>query len=214
MRILDRKKRFVWCDLETFGLDSESDPILEVGFKVTDLNLNVVDQMSILVWDMAFYGTRFAKLQADAANLPDESEEGRNARFVLEMHNSSGLWDDVRRRGTRPLEAERIVNEWLQQHRILGGSDPLCGSSVQFDRGMLEAQMPTIARRFSHRNIDVSTIKELCLRFNPKMYAHLGEDVLTNKSHRVLDDLDDTIAELNWYADNFLFIDPEALLEE
>jgi oligoribonuclease len=80
------------------------------------------------------------------------------------------------------------------------------GSSIQFDRDMLRAQYPSILGRFSYRNIDISTLKELCKRLNPELYARFEQVVIPQKKHRVMPDLEDTINEFNSYIESFLWI--------
>jgi oligoribonuclease len=69
--------------------------------------------------------------------------------------------------------------------------------------------MPESMDLFSYRNTDISTVKELCKRFNPVLSRKIAGDVIQKKLHRVLPDIDDTIAELEWYRDSFLFWDTE-----
>lgn len=189
--------RLVWTDLETFGLDPERDPIIEIGFLLTDLELKPIDKFTTLIWEEGVYDTAYKNLLKDAEN-------GGDGKFVLDMHNKSGLWDAARSLGGSIALAATEVHEWLDEHDI-NGKDPLCGSSVGFDRGMLGTQFPDIEQRFHYRNIDISSLKELCLRYNPRVAAKMSEVTSPQKLHRSLPDLMDTIGEFQFYLDNFLW---------
>ena len=43
----------------------------------------------------------------------------------------------------------------------------MCGNSICQDRRFLARQMPKLERYFHYRNLDVSSIKELCYRWRP-----------------------------------------------
>ncbi len=190
--------RFLFCDLETFGLDYDEDPILEMGFAIYDVNLSVVPiaTFSSILWRPEYGARREDKRETDS--------------FVEAMHTKSGLWADIKagpESGEKdlwhPLAVEERAIAWLENHDI-GRDDPLVGSSIQFDRNMLAHQHPAIEKIFSYRNIDISSLKEVCRRINPALFEKLPK---SREAHRVLDDCDDSREELKWYVDNFLYMD-------
>lgn len=187
----DALDRFVFVDTEAFGLNPTTDFIIELGFCITDTDLSIIDDFSITIWDTPSYDGRLEALRAGSD------------KFVLEMHNKSGLWVDAQAEGATMEFATTEALDWLNGHGI-GRGDPLCGSSVQFDRQMLAAQMPAVEQLFSYRNIDCSTIKELCRRVNPRIYELMEQTTQPMKLHRALPDLRDSVNELSYYFDNFL----------
>lgn len=196
--------RLVWVDLETFGLNPQTDWIIEIGIRITDLDLETIDDLEVQVWETTKYDHRLADLEGDALN----GDAG--AKYVLEMHRKSGLWNAAQMNGISVDEATDRVKTFLDGYGVgkfdkPEDKEPVCGSSVQFDRNMWIAQMPGIDEIFSYRNIDVSTIKELCRRYNPRVYSLLADATQQKKLHRVLPDLDDTIGEFGFYKDNFLW---------
>lgn len=203
MRVADT--RFVWADIETTGLLPMSEDVLEVGFRITDMDLNTLDEFDVLIWEPGFYDRKLK-------NLRYAAESGdKGAEYVLEMHNKSGLWDLARTEGMTLEDGEREILAWLASHGMnptvpMGERDPICGNSIQFDRGFLVEAFPGVLDCFSYRNVDVSTLKELCRRLNPSVYARLGEYAPRQEKHRALADLDDSIAEFRFYRDNFLFV--------
>jgi oligoribonuclease len=198
-RVPDDDDLFILVDTETFGLNPQTDHILELGFVVADYNFEIVDSWAMVVWENPHYQFRRIELREDATKGDEK------AQIVQEMHTKSGLWHDATQFG-HPVE--EVISEakiFLDSYNV-GKNDPMVGSSVQFDRLMLEAQMPEIFDKFSYRNIDTSTLKELCRRLNPDIYERLDETTLPKKLHRVEPDLEDTLKEFKFYVDNFLWI--------
>lgn len=189
--------RLVLIDTETFGLNPKSDFIIELGFMIVDMDFNIIDDFQCSIWDSPSYDGRFSSLGYMAA------QGDKPATLVLEMHNKSGLWSDVQIHGFTVEQAITRATDWLSKHKV-GKEDPMVGSSVQFDREMLREQMLPIFDIFSYRNIDTSSIKELCRRFNPGVYAHLDNITQPKKLHRVVPDLQDTLGELEFYRNEFL----------
>lgn len=190
---------FVWVDIETTGLDPYDDEILEAGFKVTDLDLNILHENVVRVW---------------STGLESFWESEDVSAWAKHMHEHNGLIDDCRTDGMLKGVADTLFTESLQ--RILDGigfafkdennqlaKPPMCGSSVHFDRGFLAVHFPTFAKMFSYRNADVSAVKEFMKRNNPELAAKLPEK--TQEMHRALPDIDDTITEYKFYAENYLY---------
>ena len=204
---------YVFVDVETFGLDYQCDPVVELGIRVTDKYLKDVTRKTWLI-------------------LPEDLEDAwrSSSDFIKEMHTKSGLIDDLR---VLPKEGYTIDDvdhpdygryanysanfqsydawRWLTESLDLEpGKMPMCGSSVHFDRSMIESQLLVLHGFFSHRNIDVSTVKELCRRWNPALYSRISKDPMCqkeNQKHRPQEDLDGTIHELQFYFDNFFQVE-------
>lgn len=194
--------RFFFVDIETTGLLPANEVILEVGIKIVDPRLRLIDEYDVVVWDSPHYDKVFDALKERAA-LGDH-----NARFVLDMHDKSGLWGDAQANGLTVDRAAHEVAEFLIGHGISNDrktGDPMCGSSIAFDRSHLDFHMPSVSSLFHYRNVDTSTIKELCRRMNPGLYSRLETNTVKQEKHRALDDIDDTIGELKFYRDNFFW---------
>jgi oligoribonuclease len=179
--------RLIWVDIETMGLDPAVCPIIEVGFRLTDIELKTLDERQLLIWDSPYFDDAWSK-----ASVP-----------VKEMHNTSGLAHEAQNMGI-PIDAAReVMVDFLSMNGV--DQEVLCGSSVDFDRSFLLEQYPEVAAMFHYRVIDISTLKELCRRLNPRVYEHLEESTKPKKAHRVIDDLNDTIEEFRFYRDEFLY---------
>jgi oligoribonuclease len=180
----------LWVDIETFGLAVE-DPILEIGLRVTDLDLNTVDEIVHTIWN---------KPREERYQLPLGRDE-----WVLKVHSENGLFDEARSRHYQyPREIEPELIEFKQKHFPGDEKPPMCGSSVHFDREHLFWDFPALHDQFGYRNIDISSLKELCKRFNPGVYSQIDQYTTKQERHRVVPDLDDTISEARFYLDIFL----------
>lgn len=197
---------FVLIDIEATGLippEAKFDPLpIELGLMILDVDLDILDSKSWLIWDDG-WSTRLQWMR-------DNPEFESNA-LVLKMHDESGLWSEAMKYGDRVDSVAELAGEFLQGHGITSAlpikeRPPLTGSSCQYDRGVLGLWMPNVLNHFHYRNIDVSTIKELCRVVNPGVYEKLPEYTNKQEKHRVIPDLEDTREELGFYLDNFVIV--------
>ena len=176
----------VWIDLEMTGLEPDRHVIVEIATIVTDDDLNVVAEGPDLV------------VHASAEQLAEMGD------FVAAMHDKSGLLPLISASTTTMADAERATLNFLHQHIDEPRSVPLCGNSIGTDRRFLQQYMPELEGFFHYRNVDVSTLKELARRWRPDALASLPDKATT---HRALDDIRESIAELDHYRTT-LFCDP------
>jgi oligoribonuclease len=168
----------VWIDCEMTGLDLGKDKLIEVAALVTDPNLNVLGDGVDLV------------IHADDAALDAMPE------VVRTMHAKSGLTEEVRASTVTMAEAEEAVLAYVRQYVPEPRTAPLCGNSIATDRGFLARDMPALDAHLHYRMIDVSSIKELCRRWYPRVY--FGQPA-KGLAHRALADIRESIRELEYY---------------
>ncbi|NUT18015.1 MAG: oligoribonuclease [Hamadaea sp.] len=168
----------VWIDCEMTGLNLRSDALIEVAALVTDPDLNVLGEGVDVV------------IHAEEAQLDGMLE------VVKEMHEKSGLTDEVRRSAVTLAEAEQLVMNYITQYVPEPRTAPLCGNSIATDRGFLARDMPLLDNHLHYRMIDVSSIKELCRRWYPRVYFGQPQKGL---AHRALADIKESIRELAYY---------------
>jgi oligoribonuclease len=168
----------VWIDCEMTGLDLGKDKLIEVAALVTDPELNVLGEGVDLV------------IHADDAALDAMPP------VVRDMHAKSGLTEEVRRSALTMSEAEEIILAYVKEHVPNPRTAPLCGNSIATDRGFLARDMPALDAHLHYRMIDVSSIKELCRRWYPRVY--FGQPA-KGLSHRALADIRESIRELEYY---------------
>jgi oligoribonuclease len=88
------------------------------------------------------------------------------------------------------------VLDYIRSHVKSANTAPLCGNSIATDRGFIARDMPTLHTFLHYRMIDVSSIKELCRRWYPRIYFGQPEKGL---AHRALADIHESIRELRYY---------------
>jgi oligoribonuclease len=169
----------IWIDCEMTGLNPEKERLIEIATVVTDSQLNVLAE-----------GPIFAIHQTD--QLLNEMDA-----WNTKQHNSSGLVARVKASNISEAQAESEMIEFLRQY-VASGKSPMCGNSVYLDRRFLEKYMPTLERYFHYRTIDVSTLKELALRWAPRVYSGLQKE----SKHLAMDDIRESIEELRYYREN------------
>ncbi|GGK16067.1 oligoribonuclease [Pilimelia terevasa] len=160
------------------GLDLRGDALIEVAALVTDPDLNVLgDGVDVVI-------------SADEAQLAGMPE------VVRDMHARSGLTEEVRESTVSLRDAERMVLDYITAHVPDPRTAPLCGNSIATDRGFIARDMPTLDAHLHYRMIDVSSIKELCRRWYPRVYFGQPPKGL---AHRALADIRESIRELEYY---------------
>ncbi|PNK61579.1 oligoribonuclease [Psychrobacter sp. FDAARGOS_221] len=174
------KKGLIWIDLEMTGLDTMNDDIIEIATIVTDDDLNVLAEGPVLA----------IKVSDQKLNAMDD--------WNTKQHGQSGLIDRVRRSSVTIEEAERQTIEFLSKW-VDEGKSPMCGNSICQDRRFLARQMPQLEKFFHYRNLDVSSIKELCYRWRPDIL----KGVEKSGTHLAMDDIRDSIRELKHYRQHF-----------
>ena len=168
----------VWIDCEMTGLDLGRDALIEVAALVTDPELNVLgDGVDVVI-------------HAEDALLDGMFD------VVREMHEKSGLTEQVRASAIGVEEAEDRILSYVTTHVPEPRSAPLCGNSIATDRGFLARDMPRLDNHLHYRMIDVSSIKELCRRWYPRTYYGQPAKGL---AHRALADIKESIRELEFY---------------
>jgi oligoribonuclease len=177
----DKAGRLVWMDLEMTGLDPASCVVVEIATIVTDAQLEVVAEGPNLV-----------------VHQPDSALEGMDD-FVRNMHERSGLLDRIRASKVSLEAAEAETLEFLQP-LVEPRRAPLCGNSIWKDRQFVERYLPNLDGLLHYRNVDVSTLKELFGRW----YAERCAPPAKQETHRALDDIRESIAELRYYRETFL----------
>ncbi len=176
-----------WMDLEMTGLDPARHVIVEIATLITDDDLSVVAEGPDLV------------VHADSVQLD------RMDSFVRAMHTRSGLLSAIETSPISLREAGRQTLIFLRRHIREARTVPLCGNSIGTDRRFLAGQLPEVEGFLHYRSIDVSSIKELCRRWYPDVLAAAPPKAET---HRALDDIRESIAELAYYRSTIFAAPP------
>ncbi|RZT12247.1 oligoribonuclease [Mycobacterium sp. BK558] len=172
------RDELVWIDCEMTGLDLKSDRLIEIAVLVTDSELNVL---------------------GDGIDVVIHAEEDALTSMVdvvTQMHTKSGLIEEVRASTIDLATAETVALDYIRDHVKQAKTAPLAGNSIATDRGFLARDMPKLDDYLHYRMIDVSSIKELCRRWYPRIYFGQPEKGL---AHRALADIHESIRELRYY---------------
>ncbi|WP_370333199.1 oligoribonuclease [Mycolicibacterium hippocampi] len=172
------RDELVWIDCEMTGLDLKSDLLVEIAVLVTDSELNILgDGLDVVI------------------HAGDEALSSM-VDVVAQMHTKSGLIEEVRASTTDVATAESMVLDYIRTHISQAKTAPLAGNSIATDRGFIARDMPKLDDYLHYRMIDVSSIKELCRRWYPRIYFGQPEKGL---AHRALADIHESIRELRYY---------------
>ena len=183
----------VWIDTETTGLDYKKEALLEIAVVITDSDL-----------------TEIARYESIIKTSPRKLRKRLND-YVTKMHTASGLLEDLKSATKTQKQVEEEVltflDGWGLTHKLV-----LAGNSVHFDRRMLESRMPRLMARFTHQNLDVSSIGLVVKRWTPHVYDHIKEIKKNDNPHRALFDILDSIEQLSNYRQLVFTIESEEYL--
>jgi oligoribonuclease len=177
---MKNENNLIWIDLEMTGLDPDTDVIIEIATLVTDADLNLLAEGPVC----AVHQTAEVMAKMDDWNT--------------NQHGKSGLTQRVLESPVSLAQAEADTIAFLENW-VPKGKSPICGNSICQDRRFLVRGMPQLENYFHYRNLDVSTIKELARRWRPEVLA----GVKKSGAHLALDDIKDSIAELQHYRATF-----------
>ena len=180
----------VWLDMEMTGLEPDTDRIIEIAVVVTNSTLEKVVEGPVL-----------AIHQSDET-LDEMDDWNKNT------HGRSGLIERVRASTVTEADATEQIRAFLGNY-VPPGKSPMCGNSICQDRRFMARWMPELERFFHYRNLDVSTLKELCRRWQPAIYKGFQKRAM----HTALADIHESIDELKYYRQHFLIASNTASVE-
>ena len=163
---------YLWLDMEMSGLDVTKCRILEVAAIVTDGNFTPRESYHAVVHQPP------AVLEA----MDD---------WCKQHHGASGLTAAVAK-GAPEAEVEKQLLALIDRHFAADERPILSGNSIGQDRKFIDAYWPALSRRLHYRMLDVTSFKVV---FNEKF----GVKYEKRGSHRALDDILESIAELQLY---------------
>ncbi|KAL6261198.1 probable oligoribonuclease [Pogonomyrmex barbatus] len=171
------ENHIVWLDMEMTGLDVEKCHILEVACFITDEQLELAsDYLNIVV------------------HQPDEILENMSDWCKL-YHKKNGLIHDCQQSKVTLEEAQEKTLSFLKNH-VPKGTCPLAGNSIYMDRIFLKKYMPLVDDYLHYKIIDISTIKNLAMRWQPSISKTAPKKL---RYHRASYDIKESLYELRYY---------------
>jgi len=171
----------IWLDMEMTGLDPGRERIIELAMIVTDVNLVTVAESPVWV------------VHQSAAQLDAMDEWNKTT------HGRSGLIARVQASTLDEAAVEAAALAFIEQY-VPQGASPMCGNSIGQDRRFMVRYMPQLEAWFHYRNLDVSTLKELCRRWKPE----LAKGFVKKSDHTALADIRESVEELKYYREHFI----------
>lgn len=168
------KRRFCWIDLEMTGLDPNTDRILEAAVIITNKQLE-----SVFEWETSVF-------------QPPEVLENMND-WCKHHHSASGLTERVPS-GITEEDLDEQLCQIAKTHFKKKNPVIICGNSIAQDRKFIDTHLPRFAARLHYRMLDVSSFKIVFREM-------LGREFKKENTHRALDDIKESIAELKYYMD-------------
>ena len=180
MKTLQSRDNLIWIDLEMTGLDPDKEKIIEIATLITDSDLNVISEGPNLII-------------SQPKEVLDEMDD-----WNQNQHGSTGLIDEVMKSDITEQVAEIETLEFVSKY-VGEKASPMCGNTVSHDRRFLSKYMPRLEAYFNYRHIDVSSFKEVAVRWmnEAQTYEKKG-------SHRALGDIKESVEELRFYKKLFL----------
>lgn len=176
------KDNLVWIDLEMTGLEVDSCKIIEIAVIITNQNLDII-----------------AELEPIAVHQSDDVMANMND-WCVNIHGQTGLTQRVKDSKISEAQAEQIVLDFIKKY-VTYKSSPLCGNSIWQDRRFLSKYMPKIDDYCHYRVLDVTSVKLL-----NDYWGDSKNNFQKKNTHKALDDIQESIAELKFYKENFIGI--------
>ena len=178
---MQNASNLIWVDMEMTGLEPDRDRVIEIATIITDSELNTLAEGPVI-----------------ALHQSDDVLEGMD-EWNTSHHTRSGLVDRVRVSTYDELRAAVETISFLEQW-VPAGASPMCGNTICQDRRFMARHLPTLEAFFHYRNLDVSTLKILMQRWRPELEAGFTK----TGTHLALDDIRESITEMQYYRDHFL----------
>ena len=171
-------KWLLWTDIETTGLNVENDVILQIACVLTDFKL----QHEYVIPEFTF--------QCDKSKLEQMSD------WCKRTHASNGLLSLIHKSTSTIQEAQDYIVNVLNCHLTVKDTLHIAGNSVHFDKKFIDKYMPGLARRLSHKILDVSSFGLVYSELLPEIYQ---KRPIKHYLHTASSDIMESIEEYRYY---------------
>jgi oligoribonuclease len=180
--MIDKKaipSKLLWMDLEMTGLDPLQDVILEVAAEITDFNFKTLASYEAIVQQPKDKVVDRMQKNSWWADYPMNRDE-----FVRKLDS-----------GKSSQQVERELSELIDQ-QFSNEPAVLAGNSIHNDRNFIKQWWPQLDLKLHYRMLDVSAWKIF-------MQGKYGVQFEKKEIHRAFDDIQASIAELQYYLEWF-----------
>lgn len=169
--------KLLWVDLEMTGLSPQEDVLLEIAAEITDFNFKTLDSYEACITQDR--QTVLGRMQQNIwwREFPQNRDE-----FLNKLQD-----------GKPPAIVEQEMIALVEKH-FTDEMAVLAGNSIYNDRLFIKRWMPALDLKLHYRMLDVSALKVL-------MQGKYGVIFEKKDVHRAFDDIQASIAELQYYLD-------------
>jgi oligoribonuclease len=143
MIIRKETPKIAWLDVETTGLDAESQHLLEVACLVTDSDLNILDEVG--------YQTAIFYSSDELTSLKSSAND-----YVQNMHTATGLWDRLST-GKPMSQVDQELSSYIKQFESEPNQVWLGGNSITLDRNFINKNLIAVGEHLHYRSVDVTS---------------------------------------------------------
>ena len=167
-------EKILWLDMEMTGLDVAKERVIEVAMIITDIHFN----------ELATYHSVIKQPQEFIDNMDDWNRE---------HHSANGLLSKIPNgKDQRSVENEMCM---ILDQQFKGESAVLAGNTISQDRIFIRKYFPVFDSKLHYRMLDVTSWK---LIFKNRLNIEFGKE----NTHRALDDIKESIKELQFYLEH------------
>lgn len=169
--------KLLWVDLEMTGLDPNHDVILEVAAEITDFDFKTLASYEARIYHPKEIVVDRMQKNVWWKDFPENRDE-----FVRKLDQG------------KPLH--QVEQELIELLQAQFGSElaVLSGNSIHNDRNFIKRWWPEFDLKLHYRMLDVSALKVL-------MQGKYGIEFEKKEVHRAFDDIQASIAELQYYLE-------------
>lgn len=173
--------KLLWVDLEMTGLNPQKDRIVEVAAIVTDWDFKELARLETGVGQDVQEITELFAANAWASARPENTKE------LIDLSADSPAESEVEQ------QLIELVDKFSPGEIML-----LAGNSIHADRGFIKQWWPNLDKKLHYRMLDVSAWKVV-------MQGKYGVPYTKKETHRALDDIQESIEELQFYLEKANF---------
>lgn len=171
--------KLLWVDLEMTGLNPKEDVLLEIGVEITDFNFKTLE-----TYEARIRQEKSIVIDRMQANIWWRDFPANRDEFVSKLDEGKAL------AAVEQEMVELVSRHWTNEMAVLAGN------SIYNDRLFIKQWMPALDLKLHYRMLDVSSFKIL-------MQGKYGVVFEKDNNHRAFDDIQASIAELQYYLDWF-----------